>query len=498
MQFLSPIWFFALAALSIPVAIHLWNIRPGKTLKVGSIALITEASKSSSRSFKLLDILLLIVRCLLLSMLAFLLAAPLLNRTKPAEKLKGWVLIPKENLHETYKTFKPRIDSLSKAGYQFHYFNFGFEKADLAKALADTSLKDSVIDSNYWNISRQLDKKASPGLPVYLFTPNGINHFTGVKPTSPLNLNWQAYTVSDSTRKWIASASLTDDNHIDVVKGNSNASGTSFTHLMVKDDGHPEVDVKVVNGQPTVNLKGDSSSTPVDTTALKIAVYTDKYDLDAGYLKAALQAATNFTGRKTVVRQYGNPRQIPGGQNRLFWLSDQPVDQSFLSATANILKYQAGKVETINSWIDADGALLDPTRKIALLKRISAVTRDKIIWKDGFSNPVLAEEGGQASKTFRLYTHFNPGWGDLVWNDEFPKMILQLIAGDDYKIPAKYDKRILTNRQIAPVKITDVNRQIPVSLLERVDLSKYFWFVIVLLFLAERLLSHKTKTLING
>jgi UDP-N-acetylglucosamine:LPS N-acetylglucosamine transferase len=58
---------FALAALSIPVIIHLWNIRPGKTLKVGSISLITEASKSTKRSFKLLDILLLIIRCLLLS-----------------------------------------------------------------------------------------------------------------------------------------------------------------------------------------------------------------------------------------------------------------------------------------------------------------------------------------------------------------------------------------------------------------------------------------------
>jgi hypothetical protein len=31
----TPIWLFALAAIGIPVMIHLWNIKPGKTLEGG-------------------------------------------------------------------------------------------------------------------------------------------------------------------------------------------------------------------------------------------------------------------------------------------------------------------------------------------------------------------------------------------------------------------------------------------------------------------------------
>ena len=97
-QFLNPIWFFGAAALLIPVLIHLWNIRSGKVLKVGSISLINAASRKSSRSFKLLDIPLFILRCLLLFILALLLALPVWQKKIEAAKVKGWVLFPKENL----------------------------------------------------------------------------------------------------------------------------------------------------------------------------------------------------------------------------------------------------------------------------------------------------------------------------------------------------------------------------------------------------------------
>src|ERR1700743_1895371 len=123
MILLNAIWLFALAALSIPVAIHLWNIRQGKTLKVGSISLITVSSQKNSRSFKLHDLLLLLLRCLLLALLAFILMQPLWQKRINLAQIKGWILIPKESLKETYQKFKPEIDSLSKAGYEFHYFD---------------------------------------------------------------------------------------------------------------------------------------------------------------------------------------------------------------------------------------------------------------------------------------------------------------------------------------------------------------------------------------
>jgi hypothetical protein len=322
MQFLNAIWFFALAALSIPVIIHLWNVRPGKTLKVGSISLITEASKSTRRSFKLLDILLLILRCLLLSLLALLLASPVWQKSASLQKVKGWLLIPKENLKETYTKFKPQIDSLNKAGYEFHYLNSGFANNDLQKILADSSLKDTTGKANYWTLIKALDRQTAAATPVYVFTPNGINYFKGSKPAVDLNLHWQTYTAADSVSKWIASASLINSSTIKVTLGNSSPAGAYYTGQILQVGGSNDVTVNVQNGLPSVSLKSaDQIAVPVDTSTTHIIIYTDKHAVDAGYLKAALSAAINFSGRKAVIKQYNNPAQIPGGQTWLFWLA---------------------------------------------------------------------------------------------------------------------------------------------------------------------------------
>ncbi|MBD1386011.1 BatA domain-containing protein [Mucilaginibacter rigui] len=484
MQFLNPIWFFALAAITIPVIIHLWNIRPGKTLKVGSISLITEASKSTRRSFKLLDILLLILRCLLLILIALLLAAPVWQKYVATQK-KGWVLIPKESLKETYQKFKPTIDSLDKAGYEFHYFNRGFAKQDLKTILADSSLKDTTINANYWSLVKQLENQVGDA-PVYLFTQNGIEYFKGSKPQVKLNaLHWQTYTAKDSTAKWIDKAFINNNGAIKVIIGNSIPSSTYFTTQTIQGGGNNDVTVNVQNGQPFVSLKNTAQSVPVDTSTLRIAIYTDKHQLDAGYLKAALSAAADFMGRKWVIKEYSSPAQIPAGQAWVFWLSEQPVKPDQLKSSKNIFQYEAGKVTDVTSWIDPG--------HIALAKRINSTNSYEAVWKDGFGNPVLVSGGN----TWHFYSRFNPLWSDLVWSDDFPKLMLKLLLGNGQSQPKGHERRILGNRQLQPGIFAQSMPQLSSKTNEQTDLSKYFWLLAVLLFIAERILSHK-KTTNNG
>jgi hypothetical protein len=486
MQFLNPIWFFALAALSIPVIIHLWNVRPGKTLKVGSISLITEASKNTSRSFKLLDILLLILRCLLLALLTLLLASPVWQKAASLQKVKGLLLIPKESLKETYTKFKPQIDSLNKAGYEFHYFNSGFAKNDLQKILVDSSLKDTTSKANYWSLIKALDRQTAAATPVYVFTPNGINYFKGSKPTIDLNLHWQTYTAADSVSKWIASTSLTNTGTIKVTLGNSSPAGVYYTDQILQNGGSRNVAVNVQNGLPLVSLKGASqTAVPVDTSAMRIAIYTDKHAVDAGYLKAALLAAVNFSGRKAVIKQYNTSAQIPGGQTWLFWLSEQAVSGEAKSSKS-IFKYEAGKVTDIDTWIEPG--------HIALSKRINPKIGEEAIWQDGFGKPVLSLDGN----THHFYSRFNPLWNDLVWNDDFPKLILKLINNKPVSLSQQYDKRVLSNAQIQPGLVKENKAIASVKATGQTDLSRYFWLLLVAVFIAERILSHKTKTLSNG
>ncbi|WP_374951676.1 BatA domain-containing protein [Mucilaginibacter sp.] len=495
MHFLTPVWFFAMAAVSIPVVIHLWNTRPGKSLKIGSIALITEASKSNRRSFKLLDILLFILRCSLLTVLAFLLAVPVWEHVKPAEKVKGWVLISKANMREAYEIFKPKIDSLTRVGYQFHYFNAGFAKGDLPKILADSTLKDGPSSYNYWNLVRQLNSKVSSELPLQVFTPSGIRHFVGIKPASPLKLVWNVYNQGDSVARWIADASLAPNGAVRVIIGNSSPEGVVYTNQVISNEGNADVAISVKNGQPIANLKGTEFNLPVDTTTLKIAIYTGKYSLDAGYLKAALTAAANFTGRKVIINQYLNPNTIAENQTWLFWLSDKPAGEKQAGISRNIFQYARGKVVAVKSWIDTEKGLIRSGKKVALTKMIIATNNGEPVWVNGFGSPVLEKKVNKKATFFNFYTHFNPAFTDLTWNEAFPKLLLDLMIEKQYQLPSKFDKRILSKREIQPDKIDGTTKVETIAgPAEQTDLSRYFWLLLVILFAAERWLSNQTKT----
>ncbi|MGZ3764723.1 MAG: BatA domain-containing protein [Mucilaginibacter sp.] len=497
MILLNSIWLYALAALCVPVAIHLWNIRQGKTLKVGSIALINTSSQKSSRSFKLHDLLLLVLRCLLVALLAFVLAMPLWQRHISSSGKKGWVMLPKENLTEVYQKFKPEIDSLTKKGYEFHYFNRGFPKAELAKILPDNKQPesaDSSKTSSYWTLIQQLDQQIPLSLPVYLFTPNTLAQFTGSKPSVAINLHWQTFAPADSTATWIESAWLSNNNDIHVRVGNSGPENTRYINYVVQPGSIRNVPVVVNsdNGRLTVNLKNNSRSFNVDTSTSRFAIVSDKNATDAKYVNAALQAVIQFTGHKAVIENYSNAGQIKTHQNWVFWLKEGGLREKYLGNIDNIFTYaeysEFGAMKDINSWI---GDRASSTSKIGLSKLIyGGHGKGETIWQSGFGDPVLTRDKYQHTNIYYFFTRFDPAYNDLVWSDDFPKMLLRLIAGHPSDVNTKYDRRVMNAKQLLPVLNKENNAAVR-NIKEFTNLTHYFWLLLVLIFMTERWVAHK-------
>ncbi|HTE01389.1 MAG TPA: BatA domain-containing protein [Mucilaginibacter sp.] len=496
MILLNSIWLFALAALSIPVAIHLWNIRPGKTLKVGSIALMNASAQKSSRSFKLHDLLLLLLRCLLLALLALILAMPFWQKHISASSIKGWLLIPKENVKEGYQKFKPQVDSLMKAGYEFHYFNKWFEKAELSKVLTDNKDQKSIADSaSYWSLVQRLDGQIPSTLPAYLFTQNGFNHFQGTKPQVKLKLHWQTYTSADSTSTWIEKAWLSNNNDIQVVQGTSKPGGTNFTTYTVRSGNlyNTPFVINTTNGKLTVSLKNSNEAVVVDTSTWRFAVYADR-NADAGYVKAVLVSIIQFSKHKAVVKQYADFGQIPAKQSWLFWLSQKPLSKQLSQNADHVFAYETGKINDVNSWIDDNNGSLS-SQKIALYKVVSANDNNgKILWQDGFGNPLLSF--GSQQHIYHFFSRFDPAYNDLVWNDNFPKMLLKLVISPP-GIEMKHDRRTVDTKQLLPVINSEVHTPAN-SITERVNLARYGWLLLILIFVAERWLAHKKASQMRG
>jgi len=505
MHFLNPVWLFAIAAVSIPVVIHLWNIKEGKTLKVGSIALMGASSRKPNHSLKLIDLLLLLIRCLLLIVLAIVLALPFIHKNPDTTKAKGWLLIPKENLKEAYGKFKPTADSLLKAGYEFHYFNSDFKKADFKQALTDTAKTGMAKTPSYWGLLKQLDQIA-PGFPVYIITPNTLHNFEGSRPAVALKLHWKTYIPRDSTSTWIESAWFTANKDVRVVQGISKPSAISYAVQTISSGQQKNSAylIGVNNGHPVISLKNNNGlPVGIDSTTIKIAIYADKNSLDAGYVKAALQSVSEFTGRAFVISAYNS---TTSKQDWLFWLSDKPIANSVKAQFKNVLIYEGGAVNPVNTWISGDDnyTVSQGMQAVPLYKTVNIKGNPTaVVWHDGFGNAVLSREVTGKTNVYHFGSRFNPSWGDLVWSPIFPKLLLQLIMPYNHiEKDDQYDTRVIAEKQLLPYVISE-KHTVQTIVNNNLELTNYCWLALALLFLVERWLAHsnpviKKEVLQNG
>lgn len=487
-QLLQPIWLFAMSAIAIPLIIHLWSTRKGKTLQVGSILLLRENVIKQSRNLRFKDILLLILRCLLIITLAFLLAKPTWRKQLNATDEKGWIMIEEQSLSEAYKNFKPTIDSLIKSGYKFHYFNKGFMQdnfEDALKAKVDTSAQ---VENSYWALLKQLNEQVPAELPIYLFTDNKLRRFTGERPQVNMNLKWLIYTAGDTLLRSIVKAYKTATDSIRVVVSNSTPSGIFYTSENIGDNSTYKVDDN--NGRITVSSTDTliNNNAEVDTSSLDIAIYTDQFFTDANYVKAAIDAIQQYTGLKIKASFINNISSIKPGMDWLFWLSEKALPLQNLPP--KIFIYEKGKEQQINSWVRAVNNFSLNEEAVHLSRFIqnnSPAGDFENVWKDGFGHPLLALEKAN-NYTYHFYSRLNPAWNDLPWSTQFAEMIFDLLIQPESKIN-NFDNRIIDADQLQPEVVKNSKTFNKQNFVETTDLTKLFWLIAFILFCIERYIS---------
>jgi len=243
----------ATAGILVPLIVHLWNDRRGKVLRIGSVALLTGASRRLAWSRRLTERGLLVLRCLLLLLLALLLAEPYWSRAGRGGPT-GWVLVAEDS-----GRMRPVIDSLVKAGY---------EKRVL----------DSTVD--YWTAFRQADTLAPAGMPMVVVTPGLASRFAGMRPVTGREVHWTVYTPDDSVTHWVEAAWRISPDSIVVLSGSSRSTGTDFRRERV------------------ATRAAGYEGVIVDTAAMKVVVGDGGNQQEGKYMRAALKALGDHTGRK--------------------------------------------------------------------------------------------------------------------------------------------------------------------------------------------------------
>jgi hypothetical protein len=440
-QLLQPIWLFALAGVSIPVIIYLWNPQPGKTLKVGSIALVKESGLLYKKRIKPAGLLLLLLRVLLLACIALALAGPLWRN--PANTAsKGWVLMARPQLTATYNRFKPMVDSLLQAGLEFHYFEEGFKKDKLSTALQVQADSTGIHQPSYRGTIALLDQQADTRVPLYVFTDNYLRHFGGRRLPVSLNLHWFTYTPDTVATKPVT-----------------------------------------------------------DTMALRVTIFTRVYANDARCLKAALDAIQQFSKRNIITEVVTAAADIPARQDWLFWLDDAlPVN---VHNAKNVLSYAKGRLVKRMSCILP--AMEQTFAAVSLYQSIiendAAKQSFSTCWQDGFGHTLLSVQQEHNTAFYWLYTHIDPAWNDLPWSDNFPAILFKLLyTGRVQDVWAGApDKTIIDSSQSMPILLSSGEAAPKPAIFTETKLAGICWLLAFLLFFAERCLSfYHLKSNANG
>ncbi|MFQ5448330.1 MAG: BatA domain-containing protein, partial [Saprospiraceae bacterium] len=97
MQFLYPNFLFALAALAIPIIIHLFYFRRFKKVYFTNVRFLKEVKEETSARQKLRNLLVLLMRCLAVALLVFAFAQPFIPQDAEVKKGENSVSIFVDN-----------------------------------------------------------------------------------------------------------------------------------------------------------------------------------------------------------------------------------------------------------------------------------------------------------------------------------------------------------------------------------------------------------------
>lgn len=436
-QFFNPIYFIALAGLAIPVAIHIWNRKEGKRIKVGSIRWLKNSESSRLSSIKFSQFWLFFLRSLMVLFTVLLLTNPVLLMNKGSNsKVNGMVLMEPNLTRLPF--IQQQVDSLQQAGYLISYI--GEEK--------------TPNPVNYWAALKELEQGENKPDKLVIFTSRKLKNFSGKRPKISIDTQW--ITIPDDTlNKYLLSARELSPDSLKVISGESLANNTRYyTEMIAFPPKNPEAyqfiqrdrgwGIKLKdNGQDTLEIE--------EPHPLRAAfLIAPHLELEAKYLQAALQAVARFTHTDLQTDHYQEDSTISESINYdvVVRFTDQYAPENLANSTTKTIYYQPH-----------DGIFPGP-----------------IITAAPYSGNIF---------------YLNKRLSGKILQDaqELPAALLELFFKEKItnENALKYDQRIIAQAQFAPPFNEDqIIAEKPGQ--AATDLQFYIWLLILVLFLAERMI----------
>jgi len=268
MSFLNPTYLWALLGLLIPIAIHLWSKKEGKTIKVGSIELLLESESKQTSSIKPNELWLLLLRMFIIALVAIVLAEPKL-KLKSDNAAITYLIEPSLLKHEKASNILNSIDNSS---------NIRLLKRDFP-VLDDIDLENLTTQApNYWQLAKDMQSLVSDSIVVY--TKSLVSGFIGMRPSIHKNIEWIIIDTEESAEKIPLKATKTDTN-IELLSMLSNDEYSSFEKTLINESDYDITDLEIIT-----------------ENSVKILLYYENtFTNDLRFIEASLSAASKHINR---------------------------------------------------------------------------------------------------------------------------------------------------------------------------------------------------------
>lgn len=276
MSFVNATYLFGLLGFIIPIAIHLWNKKEAKVIKVGSIQFVPNQDSNQSRSLQLNEVLLLLLRCLLLGLISFLMAGLMIEEKSIS---KDVVLIDPELIND--KRVQDALDTMSDK-YEIRLLS---EKIPVYEQDNELSVKPQGL----WTLTNDINKLNTDS--VVVFTSQTISSTKGRRPEIDKPLSMVTIDPIEPLEYLAAAFQLTDQYVL--FYGVSDGISTTYTRQLVS-----ELPASIENNNGSLGLKGQNEQVilrKLDTLNVGI-LYEDQFLKDKTILEASIRAISEFTG----------------------------------------------------------------------------------------------------------------------------------------------------------------------------------------------------------
>ncbi len=436
MIFTAPYYLIALLGILVPIAIHLWNRKRGRVIKVGSIKLLAESDTHKMSSLKISEWFLMFLRISLIVLLVLLMSG-LHALVESTSESKVVILIDKEYYHNP--NYHQIIDSLD-ALHEMRFFQNGFPLVDDRTTLGD--------QTDYWTLISHLDQLTTDSIVIY--SPLKLSKFNSQYYQLPNHATWiplpeemqmtfidKAYWHSEDSLQLVIGVNI-DDLKFDklIISLNNETMMGKETHINLLDS------TVWLEANPNDKIKIEAKP------SISIGIYTsDEYLKDLAYFEAAFEALNRYDIAEFSIEKYEKDKVY----EMIVWLSNEGY--STLSGEQVILKLDE----------DSDA--------------------EKLITKSG-------------DKLYSLAHRANPFFSSEARVLELPDALISLLndAFLTRNKNNKKDKRLLDVSQLytASSGLDTASHTDVKSRTEKID--QWFWLIFLALLLIERGVSLIKKT----